>query len=172
MRKSIILILFILVGYKEYKESFCQRLKDITIFYHDTVSVNGKSFYRELKQIGEDPFWSKPEEIDIVLTVEGKSKSAKEKIEILIEELYEPSNLNQLFNTIKEKTWVPHKVIYSGNTNFIKDGKIKVSNVSYKTAYFNSSLFYTKIGFRFVAIYYDATTRKIETIKEEIYYPM
>jgi hypothetical protein len=68
------------------------------------------------------------------------------------------------------KGWVPHKVIYSGNMNLVKSNKIIVKNVHYQTAYFLSSIEYTKVAFRVVGIYHNPITNKTEFAKKEIHY--
>ena len=103
----------------------------------------------------------------MVLSLESSGKKLDRKIQIVIEELYEPLPLANTFDGLEKRTWVPHKVIFNGNTNLIKNGKIQVKNVSYQTAYFIDSILYKKLGFRVVGIYYDKETGKIESIEKE-----
>lgn len=168
--KSIIFLLVIVIA--GISDSYSQKLIDLKIYYHDTITVAGKDSYRLLTQVGEDPHWAKPETIDIVLHVSGASKSSKERIEIMIEELYEPTELSNFTESIRKATWVPHVVVYSGNTNFVKEGKITVSNFPYKTAYFKSSLLYVKKGFRIIGFYYNLENKKTDRIAKEIHYGM
>lgn len=143
-------------------------LKSIQVFYHDTVTTKGKDVYREFTRVGEDPF-SKPIVIDVVIAVSVKSNGdpLDTKMQIMIEELYEPLGLSNTLDGLKKKTWVPHKVIFSGNGNHVKNGKITARNVQYQTAYFIDSMLYRKLGFRVVAIYYDRETGKFESIEKE-----
>jgi hypothetical protein len=73
-----------------------QTLKNIQIFYHDKETNKGKDTYRELTSTGDDAVFSKPENIDVILSFNpSKDKTtdkSNEELEILIEELYEPEN--------------------------------------------------------------------------------
>jgi hypothetical protein len=93
--------------------------------------------------------------------VKASGDGLEKKIQIMIEELYEPLDLATSLDGLKNKTWIPHKVIFSGNGNHIKNGKIAAKNVQYQTAYFLDSMLYRKLGFRVVAVYYDKETGKI-----------
>ena len=164
------LIVVFLLHFAKTENGLAQTLGGIKIFYHDTFSVKGKDIYKELTQVGDALTWSKPEKIDIVLNVSIKRKSASGKVEILIEDFYQPTEINKFDNTIRNTTWVLHKVVYTGNTNSVKADKITVKNIPYQTAYFKSSLLYTKMGFRVVGICFNAKTGEVSRVKKEIYY--
>jgi hypothetical protein len=146
-------------------------LKAVNIFYHDTITVKGKDTYRELTRVGENPF-AKPTSVDIRLTLATIPKSTNNDIEILIEELYEPTELGTSGDGLAKRTWVPHQVVFHGNTNFIKDGRIEIKDIKYKTAYFIGSILYLKKGFRVVALFYDRETTKLERVEKDIMYDM
>jgi hypothetical protein len=132
-----------------------------------------KTTYREFKGVGEGP-WSKPEKIDIVLSFYPRKLSYEphsDEIEILIEEQYEPTSLlKRSPGVINDKRWVPHEVVYSGNSNFIKSGKIVIKDFPYKTAYFLNSLLYSKDGFKIVGIFHNVKTGKLERVERTFYY--
>jgi len=142
-----------------------QILKGLEVYYHDDQSVKGKNIYREFKYVGDSPFWSKPDKLDIVLTFNNIIKPVDNEIEVMIDELYEPTSLpGNSFKSISDKRWVPHKVVYSANTNFIKYGKILIKNCDYQTAYYLDNILYTKDGFRIVVVYHDKSTNKVERL--------
>lgn len=140
MKNFLVVVLFLFS-----KITFGQVLKGIKIYYHDNQTVKGMDVYREFKDIGESPFWSKPEKLDVVLTF-NKTTSTDNDIEVIIEELFEPTPLSNKVNKgILHKRWVPHQVVFSGNTNFIREGKITVKNIAYQTAYFTDNLLFKKM---------------------------
>jgi predicted metal-dependent HD superfamily phosphohydrolase len=93
--------------------------------------------------------------------------SRDEHIQIMIEELYQPLDLARTLDGLERKRWVPHKVIYSGDTTAVKNGKMEVKSVQYQTAYYTDLLLYQKLGFRIVAVYYNQATGKLESIERE-----
>jgi hypothetical protein len=154
-----------------------KKLVELKIFYNDTETEKGKNTYRELTQIGEDP-WAKPEKLDIVLTIDKSVISSNEKIEILIEELYKPTELNKAKETLKDKRWIPNKVVFSEtgmsirNFKLIKANKITLKDIPYQTAYYTDSMLYDKSGFRFVVIYFNEDTKQFERLVREIIIPV
>ncbi len=165
--KKTIAILFLIFIIKTVNG---QVLKDIKVFYYDDQTVKGKKIYHELKSIGEDP-WSKPEKIDIALYFNNHVYSDGDRIEILIEELYEPTNLwKKSPEELAGKCWVPHQVVFSDISSFIKSNKIVVKDYAYQTAYFSDSILYTKDAFRIVGIFYDKNSNKIERVMKTFYY--
>lgn len=153
---------------------FCigQRLQRLEVGFQDTRTIKGKSVYRELIKIGDDDvISSKPLKLDITLAINGNKKSSMERIEISIEELFEPTKLNNLDSVISEKKWILHKVIYTANTNTINNRKVYLKDVDYRTAGFYDSLLYTKLGFRIVAIYYNESTKEFQRLIKAFLYP-
>lgn len=147
-----------------------QVLKEIKVFYYDDQTVKGKKTYTELKGIGEDP-WSKPEKLDIVLYFNQHTYSGDDKIEILIEELYEPTSLKSKSSLeLNSKLWVPHQVVFSGTSNFIKSNKIIIKDWPYQTAYFTDSMLFIKNGFRVVGIFYNKNSNSVERVMKTFYY--
>lgn len=147
-----------------------QVLKEIKVFYNDDQTIKSKKTYRELKAIGENP-WSKPEKLDITLYFNNHTYSAGDRIEILIEEQYEPTYLlKKSPQQLTDKRWVPHQVVFSNVSSYIKSNKITVKDVSYQTAYFTDSMLYTKNAFRIVGIFYNGNSNKIETVTKTFEY--
>jgi len=88
------------------------------------------------------------------------------RVQIQIEELYKlKAPLNGVYNG---KGWVPHQVIYSTIYKQGQSNKILVKNIPYQTAYFFSSVMYTKIAFRVVGVY--SENEMVQTVKKEIYF--
>jgi hypothetical protein len=169
--KTLPLLLFI--------SSFCssptKKLKELKVFYHDTQTEKGKDIYRELTQIGEDP-WAKPSKIDVVLSV-NDLKLTTERVEILIEELYEPTSINKSKNSIKDKSWIPNKVAFSSSgksiqiRKLVKNGKLTIKDIPYLTAGYLDSMLYNKSSFRIVAIYFNEETNQFERLEYEVLIP-
>jgi hypothetical protein len=151
--------------------AFAQQPGTLKIFYHDTVTVKHRDSYRELTHIGDDSYFSKPERLDVVLTIGSKPVPTRANIQIIIEELYQPTALsNNQKNGLKTKTWVPHEVVYSCNAGMIKNGKIIVKGIDYQTAYFFDNMLYTKDGFRLVAAIYDEVSKKMVRVESKSFY--
>jgi hypothetical protein len=173
--KILIKVFPIIIFFCSFNQPFPKKLKALNVFYHDTHSEKGKDIYRELGQVGEDP-WAKPDKIDIIIDV-NELKLISERFEILIEELYEPTSLNKSKNSLQGKRWVPNKVVFSASgksiqlRKLVKDGKLMIKDVPYLTAYFTDSMLYIKSGFRIVAIYYDENTKQFERLEREILIP-
>jgi hypothetical protein len=167
MKKTTIAILFFTLIIKVVNG---QVLKDIKVFYYDDQTVKGQKTYRELKGIGENP-WSKPEKLDIILYFNNHSYSDGDRIEILIEELYEPTSIwKKSSEELTTKRWVPHQVVFSDISSFLKSNKIVVKNWPYQTAYFTDSMLYTKDAFRIVGVFFDKNSNKIERIMKTFKY--
>lgn len=169
MKKVFFLTLLLLLTI----QGFTQIIKNIAVFYNDDQTVKGKTTYRELAYIGDSPFWAKPEKIDIVLNFfSDKVQYPENEIQIIIEELYQPTALANNPNwRVNDKRWVPHTVIFSGNTNFIKSKKIIVKNCQYQTLYYANNILYNKLGFRIVAIFHNNKTNKLERTVKTYYLP-
>lgn len=175
MKKNIShLLLLIFMSAFNFAPIKC--LKELKVFYHDTQTEKGKDIYREFTQVGEDP-WAKPDKFDIVLTVDNLKMSSKERIEILVEELYSPTSLNKAKKSLQDERWIPAKVVFSESGMSIKkwkrlkDGKITIKDISYASTGYYNSLLYNKLSFRVTAIYHDEETKKFERLEHEILIP-
>lgn len=146
------------------------KVQKVRIFYYDMASNPTTKVYRELHNVGEEPYWAKPTTFDIVVDITGTSKSVDEKLEISIEELQKPTGLAPSSKSIGGETWVLHKVVYSGNSRFILNNQLVVKGVQYKTAYFISSYLYTKSAFRVSCLFYDLSNKHISRAYREITY--
>jgi hypothetical protein len=149
---------------------YAQRLKSLRVGFQDNLTVKGKVKYYELTDINDESLPFKPAKLEIYLTFNGKRKSISEKVEILIEELFEPTELNKFKSVIKSPTWIPHKVVHTTNTFVINGDKLILKGVDYKTAGFSDSMLYIKSGFRIVALYYDEKTNDLQKLEKEYLY--
>ena len=174
MKKIIMLLLGIIV-FCSFNQILPKKLKDLKVFYHDTHTEKGKDIYREFNQVGEDP-WAKPSKMDIVLSVDNL-KMSNGRIELLIEELYEPTSLNKVKKSIQDERWIPNKVIFTQTVKAIQlnkqieNGKLTIKDVPYLSAGYSDSMLYIKSGFRVVAIYFDEDTKQFERLEHEILIP-
>jgi hypothetical protein len=174
MRTLIKLFLVVLL-FCAFNQSIPKKLKGLKVFYHDTQTEKGKDIYRELTQLGEDP-WAKPDKFDVALTV-SEFKTTSERVEILIEELYEPTSLNKSKNGLQDKRWIPNKAIFSSTgkaiqmKNLVKNGKLILKDIPYAFTGFTDSMLYNKLSIRVVALYYDEDTKQFERLEREILIP-
>lgn len=163
-------LLFIIFSILFTVHTKAQVLNKLEIGFQDSQSIKGKTIYKELIDINDDNLPFKPMKLDITLILQGNIKSSADRIEILIEEFYEPTNLNNGKHCIENATWVPHKVIITTNKKFIKNNKLTLKDVDYKTAGFSDSLLYSKLGFRIVALYYNLEKKELQRIQKEYIY--
>ncbi len=174
MKISISLFLVTLLFYA-FNQPSSPKLKGLKVFYHDTQTEKGKDIYREFTQIGEDP-WAKPDKFDVKMSLGKLNFTSSEKIEVLVETLYEPTTLNKSKNSLRDKRWVPQKVVFTETGASIKLNKlIKENTITLKDVSFNffgfSSQLYDKLSFRIVAIYFDENTNQFERLEHEIFIP-
>ncbi len=170
--ERLIKMIFLLLFFSSFDSPSIKKLKEIKVFYHDTRTEKGKDIYRELTQLGEDP-WAKPDKFDVSITV-SELKTTSERVEILIEELYEPTSLNKSKNSLQGKRWIPSKVVFSSTgksiqkRKLVKNGTIVLKDIPYAFVGFSDSMLYTKLGIRVVAIYFDEDTKQFERLNREI----
>ena len=64
--------------------------KSLKVFYYDSIASKSNPVYREFKFIGEEPYLSKPQYLNV--EIECYQDTLYGDIEVFIQELIEPNN--------------------------------------------------------------------------------
>ena len=118
--------------------------KNIEVYYLDSITED-KSIMRELTYIGEEPFYSKPQKLD--LKIELNEVNLNGSIEVFIEEFMVPDTINinrceDCSDTPLLPYWCINRVVQTYYFNNKRKGSIEIKDVNYQTAYFLSSKLY------------------------------
>ncbi|MEZ4850685.1 MAG: hypothetical protein R3B93_19125 [Bacteroidia bacterium] len=146
---------FVATSFK-VKEYPCDNFKIISqgVYYWDSISVQGKGIYRKFTGVSEEPFFAKPQKIDV--KIEFNQACPDYLVQVNIEELMIPLRGKvgefDLGPIISDTTWVLHKVVYS---NLIRKNEVVIKDIPYQTAYYYSSYLYMRGGFRVITLVFD-----------------
>lgn len=169
MKKIVLLFAVLFVNFC-YSQSINNNevLGDLNIYYTDSVTNSSENKYRELKFIGDEPYFSKPLKFDIILNLLNNYINGY--IEVYIEEYFIPDTAFVVDKKV-EPYWGLNKVLYGINLTNEYKKDIQLKEINYKTVYFKSSRIYPKEGFRIVAIFIPSDKNKqIEIVKKEFFY--
>jgi len=177
MKSIFVIIILVIIFNISDKDKNCNVsnkegvFKSLEVYYLDSITNPALRKWRELKYIGEEPYFSKPQAFDVYIKLNDNSLDGE--IEVMIEEYFVKPD-TQIVAKLRDysfnkdnKYWSLHKVIghYSYKNKIMR--KIEIGNVKYQTAYYIDSKLYPKNRFRISAWYFDRKTGKIESIKKE-----
>lgn len=172
MKYILVLVATIFLSSFKVHKMAPRQLKDISVYYIDSITNPKSVKYRKFEGVGDNVYWSKPTVIDIELTLYPKVYDQTDYFEILIEELIVPTKDSITGRkSLKQETWVPIKTVYASTGRSVVDNKITVKGIDYETAYFLSSIAYEKKGFRVVGVY-KKDKSQLEIVKREFFYSM
>lgn len=165
----VILPIFLFIGCNGQKTVQQRYMSKISIYYIDSLTEKGKKIRREFKEVGEEPYFSKPTILDIELEFDSTLPTRTDlQVQVSIDELYEPTGIYAFEKTLDRTLWVPNQVVHYTN-GYIIDSKQKLSleDISYKTAYYDHNLFFLKKGFRIVVLINDQSDGYVEVLTKE-----
>jgi hypothetical protein len=151
----------------------------LKVTYTDDVTTPGKAVERELTSLHDDPYWSKPEKVNVAVEIENKGKETARFISIVPEHYYLlqpresslPPMTGELRTITREPVWVWTSTLGSEAIRELAAGEkrtITFSDLPVRSRYYATSYDFKAFAIRVSAEPRDGDDNYSDNVKEKI----